>query len=80
MKGEIKRVITPDASADTPMFVTSTKHTNSINVIRNFSCTINCLAPLAKVIRDKFGIVMGLRTTVPVITATQKSFLWETLA
>ena len=56
------------------MFVIGVNHeqyTSDINVVSNASCTTNCLAPLAKVINDKFGIVEGLMTTIHAITATQ---------
>ena len=64
-------------SADAPMFVVGVNHEmyNAANdhVISNASCTTNCLAPLAKVIHDNFGIIEGLMTTVHAVTATQKT-------
>ena len=62
-------------SPDAPMFVMGVNNHEfkpSMNVISNASCTTNCLAPLAKVINDNFGIVEGLMTTVHAATATQK--------
>jgi glyceraldehyde 3-phosphate dehydrogenase len=59
---------------DVPMFVVGVNHTSynkSINVVSNASCTTNCLAPLAKVIHDNFGIKEGLMTTVHAATASQ---------
>jgi glyceraldehyde 3-phosphate dehydrogenase len=49
------------------------QYKSDLNIVSNASCTTNCLAPLAKVINDKFGIVEGLMTTVHATTATQKT-------
>ncbi len=72
-----KRVIlSAPAKDDTPTFVMGVNHKSykaDQAIISNASCTTNCLAPLAKVINDKFGILEGLMTTVHAVTATQKT-------
>lgn len=70
-----KKVLISAPSADAPMFVmgvNNTSYEKGTKVISNASCTTNCLAPIAKVLNDKFGIESGLMTTVHATTATQK--------
>lgn len=74
--GGAKKVVISAPSNDAPMFVMGVnqdKYTSDMTVVSNASCTTNCLAPLAKVVNDKFGIVEGLMTTVHSTTATQKT-------
>ena len=74
VEGGAKKVVISAPSADAPMFVMGVNHNEakaSDIVVSNASCTTNCLAPLAKVINDNFGIVEGLMTTVHATTSTQ---------
>ncbi len=74
--GAKKVVMSAPSKDDTPMFVmgvNNKSYTNDMAFVSNASCTTNCLAPVAKVLNDKFGITEGLMTTVHATTATQKT-------
>ena len=74
IEGGAKKVVISAPSADAPMFVMGVNHNEaeaSQTIVSNASCTTNCLAPVAKVLNDHFGIEEGLMTTVHATTATQ---------
>ena len=76
LKAGAHKVVITAPSKDAPMFVMGVNHDayrKDMNVVSNASCTTGCLAPLAKIVHDRFGIVEGLMTTVHAITATQKT-------
>jgi len=76
LEGGAKKVVISAPSADAPMFVMGVNektYKSDIAVVSNASCTTNCLAPLAKVINDKYTIIEGLMTTIHSYTATQKT-------
>ncbi|MGV8992677.1 MAG: type I glyceraldehyde-3-phosphate dehydrogenase [Flavobacterium sp.] len=72
--GGAKKVVISAASKDAPMFVMGVNHQDAKaedTIVSNASCTTNCLAPLAKILNDEFGIVEGLMTTIHAVTASQ---------
>ena len=73
--GACRVVMSAPSKDDTPMFVMGVNHNTYAgeSIVSNASCTTNCLAPMAKVVHDNFGIVSGLMTTVHATTATQKT-------
>ncbi|MDA3892501.1 MAG: type I glyceraldehyde-3-phosphate dehydrogenase [Salinivirgaceae bacterium] len=74
--GAKKVIMSAPSKDDTPMFVmgvNNTEYKNDMTFVSNASCTTNCLAPIAKVLNDSFGIVDGLMTTIHATTATQKT-------
>ena len=74
--GAKKVIMSAPSKDDTPMFVMGVNHTSynaSVDLLSNASCTTNCLAPIAKVLHDTFGIEEGLMTTVHATTSTQKT-------
>jgi len=76
LKAGAKKVLISAPSKDAPMFVMGVNektYKTDMNVFSNASCTTNCLAPMAKVLNDKWGIIEGLMTTCHAITATQKT-------
>ena len=76
LESGVKKVVLTSPTSDIPMFVMGVnedKYDSSMKLVSNASCTTNCLAPLAKVINDKWGIATGLMTTVHATTATQKT-------
>jgi glyceraldehyde 3-phosphate dehydrogenase len=76
LKGGAKKVVISAPSKDAPMFVMGINHTKLSKdelVFSNASCTTNCLAPIAKVLHENFGIIEGIVTTVHAVTASQKT-------
>ncbi len=76
LKAGAKKVVVTAPSKDIPMFVmgvNTDKYDKSMNIVSNASCTTNCLAPIAKILHDNFGVASGLMTTIHSVTASQKT-------
>ncbi|MDR1820923.1 MAG: type I glyceraldehyde-3-phosphate dehydrogenase [Oscillospiraceae bacterium] len=76
LQAGVKKVVLTSPSDDCPMFVAGVnfdRYTPDMDIVSNASCTTNCLAPLAKVVNDKWGIESGLMTTIHSVTASQKT-------
>jgi len=76
LKGGAKKVVISAPSKDAPMFVMGVNHTKLSKddlIFSNASCTTNCLAPIAKVLHENFGIIEGIVTTVHAVTASQNT-------
>lgn len=76
LKAGARKVVISAPSSDAPMFVMGVNektYQSSMNIVSNASCTTNCLAPIAKILNDQWGIVEGLMTTCHAVTATQKT-------
>jgi glyceraldehyde 3-phosphate dehydrogenase len=75
LKGGAKKVVISAPSKDAPMFVCGVNldtYNKDMNIVSNASCTTNCLAPIAKVLHENFGIIEGLMSTIHAVTGTQK--------
>ncbi|NLA87340.1 MAG: type I glyceraldehyde-3-phosphate dehydrogenase, partial [Clostridiales bacterium] len=76
LKTGVKKVLVTAPSSNIPMFVMGVNHekyNSSLDIVSNASCTTNCLAPIAKILNDSYGIATGLMTTVHSATASQKT-------
>lgn len=79
-QGGAKKVVISAPSKDAPMFVVGVnehEYKPELDIVSNASCTTNCLAPLAKVLHERFGIVEGLMSTVHSITGKYVTVVWR---